>query len=209
MVINEWNEMERGLWDWFKNKVNVIKFFEEGIVCVGKNEFYFIIGMRGLGDEVVNIQNVIEMFKDVFKVQWGIIKKFYGFEMVVNQVWVLYKEVVLYYDVGLDLDGDIMLLFLDDNQGNVYCFLIGNEIEWLGGIGVYFYFEYVGLLRFYKWYNINNLGKVYKELLYFYLRGVNRIWIMNVGDIKLMELLLNLVMDLVWDVLSILFDSIL
>lgn len=208
MATNEWNETERGPWDWSKNKANVTKFFEEGIARAGKNESYFTIGMRGLGDEAANTQNAIEMLKDVFKVQRGIIKKFHGSETAVNQVWALYKEVASYYDAGLDPDGDITLLFPDDNQGNVYRLPTGNETERPGGTGVYFHFEYVGLPRSYKWHNTNNLGKVYKELLHSHLRGANRIWIMNVGDIKPMELPLNLAMDLAWDASSISFDSI-
>ncbi|KXX76158.1 hypothetical protein MMYC01_207363 [Madurella mycetomatis] len=204
---NEWNVTEMGPWDWSKNKENVTRFMDEGIARAGKNESYFTIGMRGLGDEAANTENAIEMLKDVFEVQRGIIRKYHGSETAVNQVWALYKEVASYYDAGLNPPEDITLLFPDDNQGNVYRLPTGNETEREGGTGVYFHFEYVGLPRSYKWHNSNNLAKVYKELSHSHLRGANRIWIMNVGDLKPMELPLNLAMDLAWNASSISFES--
>lgn len=205
---NEWNVTETGPWDWSKNKANITKFMEEGIARAGNNESYFTVGIRGLGDEAAQTENAIKMLEDVFQVQRDIIKKYHGSETAVNQVWALYKEVASYYDAGLDPPEDITLLFPDDNQGNVYRLPTGNETDRLGGTGVYFHFEYVGLPRSYKWHNSNNLAKVYKELLHSHLRGANRIWIMNVGDLKPMELPLSFSMDLAWNASSITFESI-
>lgn len=204
---NEWNETELGPWDWSTNKDNMTSFMDEGVARAGNNESYFTIGLRGLGDEAANTENAIGMLEDVFETQRGIIKKYHGTETAVNQVWALYKEVASYYDAGLKPAKDITLLFPDDNQGNVYRLPTGNETEREGGSGIYFHFEYVGLPRSYKWHNSNNLAKVYKELSHAHLRGANQIWIMNVGDIKPMELPLNLAMDIAWNAASISFES--
>lgn len=64
---------------------------------------------------------------------------------------------------------------------------------------MYFHFEYFGSPRSYKWSNTNNLAKVLKELLQAYWRDANRIWVINVGDIKPMELPFNFAMDLAWN----------
>ncbi|KAK4041225.1 hypothetical protein C8A01DRAFT_34746 [Parachaetomium inaequale] len=205
---NEWNVTQLGPWDWSKNKANTTKFMDEGIARAGNNESYLTIGMRGLGDEAVKTENAIHMLEDVFEVQRGIIKKYHGSETAVNQVWALYKEVASYYDAGLHPPEDITLLFPDDNQGNVYRLPTKNETGRPGGTGVYFHFEYVGLPRSYKWHNSNNLAKVYKELSHAHLRGADRIWIMNVGDLKPMELPLTLSMDLAWNASSISFETI-
>ncbi|EAQ84591.1 hypothetical protein CHGG_08605 [Chaetomium globosum CBS 148.51] len=203
---NEWNETKLGPWDWSTNKDNITRFMDEGVARAGHNESYFTIGLRGLGDEAANTENAIEMLKDVFETQRGIIKKYHGSETAVNQVWALYKEVASYDDAGLKPAEDITLLFPDDNQENVYRLPTGNEIEREGGSGIYFHFEYVGLPRSYKWHNTNNLAKVYKELSHAHLRGANQIWIMNVGDIKPIELPLNLAMDLAWNASSISYE---
>lgn len=150
---NEWNDTLLGPWDWSKNKANMTKFMEEGIVRAGKNESYITIGLRGLGDEAANTENAIEMLKEVFSVQRGIIKKYHGSESALNrkiapvipmrvvlthfaEVWALYKEVASYYDAGLDPPEDVTLLFPDDNSGNVYRLPTGNETNRKGGSGV-------------------------------------------------------------------------
>ena len=86
----------------------------------------------------------------------------------------------------------------------------------------------MGLPRSYKWANTNNLvspahppshyalqlrsyelkAKVLKELSHAHLRGANQIWIVNVGDIKPMELPLAFAMDLAWNASSITFETI-
>lgn len=205
---NEWNVTQLGPWDWSKNKANITRFMDEGIARAGNNESYITIGLRGLGDEAVNADNAIKLLEKVIEVQRTIIKKYHGSESAVNQVWALYKEVASYYDAGLHPPEDITLLFSDDNQGNVYRLPTKNETGRKGGTGVYFHFEYVGLPRSYKWHNTNNLAKVYKELSHAHLRGANRIWIMNVGDLKPMELPLSLAMDLAWNASSISFETI-
>jgi len=205
---NEWNETTLGLWDWSKNKARMTKFMEEGVERAGNNESYFTIGLRGLGDEAAVTKNAIEMLKDVFQVQRDMIKKYHGSESAVNQVWALYKEVASYYDAGLDPPEDVTILFPDDNAGNVHRLPTGNEASRKGGNGVYFHLEYVGLPRSYKWGNSNNLPKVLKELMHSYLRGATRMWVINVGDIKPMELPFSFAMDLAWDVSKFSFDRI-
>jgi len=204
---NEWDEAKLGPWDWSKNKARMTKFMEEGIQRAGKNESYFTIGLRGLGDGAVVALNAIEMLKDVFQVQRGIIKKYHGSESAVNQVWAVYKEVASYYDAGLDPPKDVTILFPDDNAGNVYRLPTGDEAKRKGGNGVYFHLEYVGMPRGYKWGNSNNLPKLLKELMHSYLRGATRIWIFNVGDIKPLELPFGFVMDLAWDVTKFSFEG--
>ncbi|KAK4161490.1 hypothetical protein QBC43DRAFT_357572 [Cladorrhinum sp. PSN259] len=204
---NEWNETLSGPWDWSKNKANITKFMEEGIQRAGSNESYITIGLRGLGDEAANTANAIEMLKDVFKTQREIIRKQYGSETAVHQVWALYKEVASYYDAGLDAPEDVTILFPDDNAGNVYRLPTDEEVGRPGGHGVYFHFEYVGLPRSYKAWNSNSLSKTLKELLHSYYRGARQIWIVNVGDIKPMELPLGFAMDLAWDAESITFEK--
>lgn len=73
------------------------------------------------------------------------------------EVWALYKEVMTYYEAGLDPPPDVTLLFPDDNFGNVRRLPIGEEVDREGGCGVYFHLEYVGDPRAYKWANTNNL----------------------------------------------------
>lgn len=77
---NEWNETEQGPWDWSLNRDNITKFMDEGVARAGKNESYFTLGMRGLGDEAMTADDAIGVLTEVFEVQRGIIKKYHGAE---------------------------------------------------------------------------------------------------------------------------------
>ncbi|SPO01648.1 uncharacterized protein DNG_04321 [Cephalotrichum gorgonifer] len=197
---NEWNVTETGPWDWSLNRDNITKFMDEGIARAGANESYFTLGMRGLGDETITAEDAAGVLTEIFEVQRGIIEKYHGSKTAVPQVWALYKEVVAYYNAGLDPPDDVTLLLPDDNFGNIHRLPTGNETERPGGSGVYFHLEYVGAPRSYKWANTNNLAKIYKELSQAYLRGSDRIWVINVGDIKPMEVPFNLAMDMAWNI---------
>ncbi|KAF2018797.1 glycoside hydrolase family 115 protein [Aaosphaeria arxii CBS 175.79] len=205
---NEWNATETGPWDWRNNKANVTKFMEEGVRRAGNNESYFTMGMRGPNDGPIVGDDALDILNDVFETERSIFKEVYGSETAVNQVWTLYKEVQTYYAAGLVPPDDVTLMFSDDNAGNMQRLPTGNETSRSGGLGAYFHFEYVGSPTSYKWQNHNNLAKVYKELSQAKMRGADRIWIMNVGDIKPMELPFSFSMDLAWNASSVDFDTI-
>ncbi|CAI6340113.1 unnamed protein product [Periconia digitata] len=195
---NEWNATETGPWDWTSNKENVTQFMEEGIRRMGQNESYVTLGMRGPGDAPIEGPNAIEILREVFDTEREIFKKVLG-DQKVNQVWTIYKEVATYYAAGLNPPDDVTIIMPDDNHGQVQRLPTGNESSREGGVGVYFHFEYFGSPRSYKWSNSNNLPKVLKELLQAFWRDANRIWVVNVGDIKPMELPLNFAMDIAWN----------
>ena len=56
-----------------------------------------------------------------------------------------------------------------------------------GGYGVYYHFDYVGGPRNYKWLNTNQIERVWEQMHLAYEHGADRLWIVNVGDIKPME----------------------
>ncbi|KAF9641027.1 hypothetical protein BFW01_g12833 [Lasiodiplodia theobromae] len=205
---NEWNETETGPWDWTANKENVTRFMEEGVARAGRNESYFTLGMRGPNDGPIEADDPIEVLEDVFETERRLLGKYYGNETAARQVWTIYKEVATYYAAGLVPPDDVTLMFTDDNWGNVQRLPVGNETERSGGIGIYFHLEYVGTPKSYKWANSNNLAKVYKDLFHSYARGADRIWVINVADIKPMELPFGFIMDLAWNTSSIDFATI-
>ncbi|EKG17507.1 hypothetical protein MPH_05244 [Macrophomina phaseolina MS6] len=205
---NEWNETETGPWDWTENKANVTRFMEEGVRRAGRNESYFTLGMRGPNDGPIEADDPISVLEDVFAAERELLAKYHGNETAANQVWTIYKEVATYYAAGLTPSEDITLMFTDDNWGNVQRLPTGNETERSGGIGIYFHLEYVGVPKSYKWQNSNSLAKVYKDLFHSYERGADRIWVINIADIKPMEMPFGFIMDLAWNTSTIDFSSI-
>ncbi|KAL4864030.1 hypothetical protein BDV12DRAFT_206054 [Aspergillus spectabilis] len=205
---NEWNkDPSLGKWNWVENKENVLSFMEEGVRRVGDNETYFTLGMRGENDGPIEADDPISVLREVFSTERELLDKYHE-NGTALQVWTVYKEVMTYYAAGLVPPEDVTLIFTDDNWGNVQRLPTGEERERSGGIGLYYHFEYVGRPKSWKWQNNNNLFKVYKELFQAYERGADRVWVINVGDIKPMEVPLSFALDLAWNVSRFDFDTI-
>jgi hypothetical protein len=116
----------------------------------------------------------------------------------IPQLWALYKEVQDYYDKGMRVPDDITLLFCDDNWGNIRLLPNLDEKQRAGGYGIYYHFDYVGGPRNYKWLNTNQISRIWEQMHLAYEYGVDRIWIVNVGDIKPMELPISFFLDYAW-----------
>jgi hypothetical protein len=114
------------------------------------------------------------------------------------QLWALYKEVQDYYDKGMRVPDDITLLLCDDNWGNIRKLPKRDAAPRAGGYGIYYHFDYVGGPRNYKWINTNTIPRIWEQMHMAYEYGVNRIWIVNVGDLKPMELPISFFLDYAW-----------
>ncbi|OGM48831.1 hypothetical protein ABOM_003021 [Aspergillus bombycis] len=205
---NEWTkDPTQGAWDWVNNKVNVVKFMEEGVRRAGDNETYFTLGMRGENDSPIEADDPIAVLRDVFSTQRDLLAKYHGNKTSL-QAWTVYKEVMTYYTAGLVPPDDVTLIFADDNWGNIQRLPTEEERQRPGGIGLYYHFEYVGRPKSWKWQNNNNLPKIYKELSQAYERGADRVWVINVGDIKPMEVPLSFSLNLAWNTSQFDFDTI-
>jgi len=113
------------------------------------------------------------------------------------QMWALYKEVQDYYDKGMQVPDDVLLLFCDDNWGQVRR-LPTPGAKRPGGYGVYYHFDYVGGPRNYKWLNTNQIEKTWQQMNLAHERGADALWIVNVGDIKPMEFPISFFLDMAW-----------
>ena len=115
------------------------------------------------------------------------------------QLWALYKEVQDYYDKGMRVPDDVTLLFADDNWGNIRRLPAAADRARAGGFGIYYHFDYVGGPRNYKWINTNPIARVWEQMHLAYEYGANRIWIVNVGDLKPMEFPISFFLDYAWN----------
>jgi Glycosyl hydrolase family 115/Gylcosyl hydrolase family 115 C-terminal domain/Viral BACON domain len=102
-------------------------------------------------------------------------------------VWALYKEVQDYYEKGMRVPDDVTLLWCDDNWGNIRRLPTPEERKRSGGAGIYYHFDYVGGPRNYKWLNTYSITKVWEQMDLALEYGADRIWVVNVGDLKPME----------------------
>lgn len=197
---DEWRRFGSSPWNYQTNPDTLQKFWREGIRRMGDNESLVTIGMRGDGDEPMSEGSNIALLEKIVKDQRGIIADVTGKPASETpQVWALYKEVQDYYDKGMRVPDDVMLLLADDNWGNIRKLPKIGEKERPGGYGIYYHFDYVGGPRNYKWINTNPLPRIWEQMHLAYEHGVNRIWIVNVGDIKPIEFPTEFFLDYAWN----------
>ena len=189
-----------GPWNYQKNKANLQKFFREGIERMKGTEQIVTIGMRGDGDEAMSAEADTKLMSQIINDQRKIIADVTGRKASETpQVWALYKEVLDYYDKGMKVPDDVTLLLCDDNWGNVRRVPNAQERKHKGGWGLYYHVDYVGAPRNSKMLNVTPVQNPWEQLTLAYENGIDRLWILNVGDLKPMEYPISQFMDMAWN----------
>ena len=192
---NDW-----GAWNYQTNKANLDRFFREGIERMNGTDDIVTIGMRGDGDEAMSETADTKLMENIIDNQRRIIKEVTGKPAEkTTQVWALYKEVQDYYDAGLRVPDDVMILISDDNWGDIRRVPTAAERSRKGGWGIYYHVDYVGAPRNSKWLNVTQTQQMFEQLSLAYDFGIQRMWILNVGDLKPMEYPIQLFMDMAWN----------
>ena len=182
------NRQGWGPWNYQKNKANLQKFFREGIERMKGTEQIVTIGMRGDGDEAMSAEADTKLMSQIINDQRKIIADVTGRKASETpQVWALYKEVLDYYDKGMKVPDDVTLLLCDDNWGDVRRVPNAKERKHKGGWGLYYHVDYVGAPRNSKMLNVTPVQNPWEQLTLAYENGIDRLWILNVGDLKPME----------------------
>lgn len=215
----EWarHRKEYGAWDYASNQEVIDNFFREGIRRAKNNEDLITIGMRGDGDapmggeegkddEYVNRDEYnIKLMQKIFANQRQIIAQETGQPAEKRpQVWALYKEVQRLYDLGLKVPDDVLILLCDDNWGNIRNV---PQKQHKGGWGMYYHVDYVGAPRCTKWANVTPIAHMWEQLNLTYQYGIDRLWILNVGDLKPMEYPIDLFLSMAWNPKQFTFDT--
>ncbi len=196
----EWHKYGTGSWDYSKNKTVLDDFWRKGMERNKNYETIVTVGMRGDGDEAMTEGTNIQLLENIVKNQRKIITQVTGENPEKTpQVWALYKEVQEYYDKGMRVPDDVTLLLCDDNWGNVRKLPEINAKEHKGGYGMYYHVDYVGGPRCYKWINVSQIQRIWEQMNLTWSHGVDRIWILNVGDLKPMEYPISFFLDMAWD----------
>ena len=196
----EWHKYGSGAWDYTKNKDVLSDFWQKGMERNKNYETLVTVGMRGDGDEAMSEGTNIALLERIVKDQRKIISDVTGKKPEETpQVWALYKEVQDYYDKGMRVPDDVTLLLCDDNWGDVRKLPDVNAPKHEGGFGMYYHFDYVGGPRNYKWINVTQIQRVWEQMNLTYSHGVDRLWVVNVGDLKPMEYPISFFLDMAWD----------
>jgi hypothetical protein len=196
----EWKRHGTGAWDYSKNADVLDEFWTRGIERNKNYESIVTLGMRGDGDLPMSESANVALLEKIVAEQRKILSEHMNRDLSqIPQDWALYKEVQGYYEKGMRVPDDITLLWCDDNWGNIRRLPTPEEHSRTGGAGIYYHFDYVGDPRNYKWINTNPLPKVWEQMNLAYHYGADRIWIVNVGDLKPMEFPIEFFLSLAWD----------
>lgn len=191
-----------GPWDYATNKERIDQFFREGMERNKEYDNIVTIGMRGDGDVAMGKGDDAENMKtlgNVIKGQRKIIKDIYGRADAVPQLWAIFTEVQRYYDAGFTVPDDVTLLLCDNNWGYIRRKGRGFERKRKGGLGLYYHIDMNGGPWNDRWVNTTTVPKLREQLNLAYQSGIDRIWIINVGDLKPKEMPIDFIMHYAWD----------
>lgn len=220
----EWarHRREYGEWNYATNQKVIDDFFRVGMERAKDTEDLITIGMRGDGDTAMGGREghddeggdqdkaVMDLLRTIVKNQRDIIKDVTGQPAEKRpQVWALYKEVQRYYDMGLRVPDDVIMLLSDDNWGDVRHLPDAQERQHKGGWGIYYHVDYVGAPRNSKWLNVTPIQNMWEQLQVTYDYGVNKLWVLNVGDLKPMEYPITYFLNMAWNPTAFTVDNIL
>jgi hypothetical protein len=196
----EWKRHGSGPWDYSKNAEALRRFWADGVRRNRNYESIVTLAMRGDGDTAMSEETNVALLERIVADQRKILATEVNPDVTrIPQLWALYKEVQGYYEKGMRVPDDVTLLWCDDNWGNIRRLPTPAERTRAGGAGVYYHFDYVGGPRNYKWLNTIPLTKISEQMNLAWQHDANRIWIVNVGDLKPMEFPIEFFLRLAWD----------
>jgi hypothetical protein len=200
-----WNEREAGRWNYSLNQSNIFSIWEKTAKARGQYEAVWTIGIRGIHDAgmetppndmpgKIGLMGLVfhdqrELLNQDVTTNWG----------PVAQCFVPYKEVLPIYDAGLKVPEDVTLVWVDDNFGYIRRLSNPDERRRAGGAGAYWHLSYYGGPHSYTWINTTAPALVWEELHKAWENGTRNLWVINVGDIKPMEIGIDYFSRLAWN----------
>lgn len=200
----EWDRRYSKSWNYYTDANTLQNFWRQGIRRNKNYESIITIGLRGANDTPMipnaTVAQSMALLEEIVNSQRKMIAEEINPDVTkVPQLWCLYKEVQEYYYAGMRVPDDVTLLWSDDNWGNLRRLPTEEERKRPGGAGIYYHFDYHGGPRSYEWLNTTPITKVWEQMNHAINYGATRIWIVNVGDLKPMELPIEFFMHFAWN----------
>jgi len=199
-----WKESEQGKWNYSLNRDTIHSYWEDNVKARGSEEAVWTIGIRGIHDAGMespprDVPGRIDLMSEVFHDQRELLDKYVTKSFgPVAQCFVPYKEVLPIYDAGLKVPDDVTLVWVDDNFGYIRRLSNPAERARSGGAGVYWHLSYYGGPHSYTWIDTTAPGLIWEELHKAWENDARNLWVINVGDIKPMEIGIDYFSKLAW-----------
>ena len=209
----EWDQLRDGDWNYKTNRETILQKWDDRLSAASKYENIYTTAMRGLHDAGLQgnlpLEERVPLITEVIDDQRQLLEKHIGRQASeIPQIFVPYKETMDIYENGLQVPDDITLVWVDDNYGYMKRVSNPEEQQRKGRAGVYYHLSYLGAPHDYLWLNTTPPVLMYEELKKAYDCGADHYWLLNVGDIKPMELGIQTFMDMAWNIHAFDFDTV-
>jgi hypothetical protein len=202
--VGEWDEKAFGEYNFVTNPEGVLKYWEQRVRENGKFENVYTLGMRGVHDGAMpgggTEREKAARLHTIIDNQREMLARLVNTNLAqVPQIFCPYKEVLPLYRLAPDIPGDITLVWPDDNFGYIRQFSDPRERARSGGAGVYYHVSYYGRPNDYLWLCTTPPALIAEEMTKAYDYGANKVWVLNVGDLKPAELDMEFFLNLAWN----------
>ena len=210
---SEWDKARDGEWNYETNSATILKKLDDRIRETAQYDNIYTMGLRGLHDEAMkgstDPKDRAGTLEKVIGKQRGILEKYKKQKAERQpQIFVPYKETLDIYDAGLRVPDDITIVWPDDNYGYMKRVSNAAEQKRSGRSGVYYHLSYLGTPHDNLWIATTAPMLMYEELLKAYTAGADRYWLLNVGDIKPMEIEIQQFFDMAFNFSAFSYDNV-
>ena len=204
---SEYDPAKLGPYNYWINRANIYKFWDQRVAENGRYENAYTVGMRGRTDDgmiappgTTTPEKAREIQDFIIPDQRHMLAEHVNPDPAkVPQIFVPYKEALLQYQAGLQVPADVTLVWPDDNHGYIRELSTTAEQARSGGSGVYYHLSYWGSPRDYLWLCTTPLAFTWEEMNKAWDYGARRLWIVNIGDLKPGEIGLDFFLHLARD----------
>lgn len=208
-------------YDYTVNPDVVLQYWRENVVRHKATEAQWTLGMRGAHDEPFNTANIDDqkwkdkygdgvedrkagVLSEVIAAQQEILSEELGQEKYDKafMAFIPYKEVLpLYNNPNFTMTDDVTVIWCDDNHGMVRRTPSAAEQQREGGSGLYYHVSYWAPAdQSYLWMSSLPLSVMGEELNKSWETGIQKSWVLNIGDIKPNEGEMEYFIRCGWDV---------
>lgn len=202
--LKEWDSSRDGDWNYKENRETIYNKLDNRVKEASPYENIYTLAMRGLHDAGMrgnlSDQEKVQVLAQAIRDQREILTRHIDRPIQnIPQIFIPYKEALDLYELGLEVPDDVTLVWVDDNYGYIKRLSNPEEQKRSGRAGVYYHTSYLGSPHDYLWLNTTPPVLMYEELKKAYDTGADRYWLLNVGDIKPMELATSTFFEMAWD----------
>lgn len=193
-----------------RNREILHEYWRESVIQNRDFEVSYTLGMRGIHDSGFETSNLngrteeelrtqkIELLETIIASQNEILKE--ELDKTPLKLFIPYKEVLELYDHGLKVPDDFTMIWANDNYGYVRRYPSEEDRKRVGGHGIYYHNSYWSPPgRSYLFFCSIPLTHTKYELMKAYDEGIQKLWILNVGALKPLEMEVEFFLRLAWE----------